>query len=79
MKDTDPQVGLNRIQRQQNLKEVFRADPKLIKGKSVLLVDDVMTTGATFQECSEALIAGGAREVYCLSVATTEHFLEYQD
>ncbi len=79
MKDTEPQVGLNRAQRQGNLKGAFLAEPKLVNGKSVFIVDDVMTTGATFQACAEALLAGGAKEVYCLSVATTDHFLTPQD
>ena len=79
MKDTEPQVGLNRLQRQGNLKGAFLAEPKLIKGKNVLIVDDVITTGATFEACAEALLVGGAKEIYCLSVATTDHFLTPQD
>lgn len=79
MKDTEPQVGLNRVQRRDNLKGAFLAEPKLVNGKSVFIVDDVMTTGATFQACAEALLLGGAKEVYCLSVATTDHFLTPQD
>ncbi len=79
MKDTEPQVGLNRVQRHGNLKGAFIAEPKLVNGKKVLIVDDVMTTGATFQACAEALLVAGAKEIYCLSVATTDHFLKPQD
>ncbi len=69
--DTETQVGLDHTQRFENLKGAFQAEPVLVKGKSILLIDDVMTTGATFNECAKTLKQAGAKKVYCLSVATT--------
>jgi len=43
--------------------------PRLVKDENILLVDDVFTTGATVNSCSEALLAAGARQVYVLTVA----------
>jgi predicted amidophosphoribosyltransferase len=62
---------LDHTQRFENLKGAFQAEPVLVKGKSILLIDDVMTTGATFNECAKTLKQAGAKKVYCLSVATT--------
>jgi len=45
--------------------------PRLIEDESVLLVDDVFTTGATVSACSVALLAAGAREVFVLTIART--------
>jgi len=44
----------------------------LIKGKTFLLVDDVITTGETFRECGEALLYAGAATVYACSAAIAE-------
>ena len=55
----------NRKERLKNLKGAFSVkNPELIKGKVVLVVDDVSTTGATILEARRALLAGGAKEVY---------------
>jgi len=43
--------------------------PRLIEGEHILLLDDVFTTGATVNACSEALLASGARNVYVLTIA----------
>ncbi|HBG82162.1 TPA: ComF family protein [candidate division CPR2 bacterium] len=56
-----PQMGLNRKERQQNLKGAFYGISK--PPKKVLLVDDVLTTGATVKECTRVLKENGAREV----------------
>jgi predicted amidophosphoribosyltransferase len=45
------------------------AERDLVHGKNVLLVDDVMTTGATLDACSFALLKAGASAVYCVTVA----------
>lgn len=70
--DTETQVGLSRQERSMNLKGAFRAEPAMISGKNILLIDDVMTTGATFNECACELKESGADQVFCLSVATTD-------
>ena len=75
---TSTQVGLNREERRENLKGAFAAEDILVRGKRVLLLDDVMTTGSTFAECSAVLLNAGARSVNCLSVATAsaEHGIQ---
>lgn len=67
-RDTPPQIGLNAKQRVKNLKGAFevRGD---IKGLRLLLIDDVMTTGATARECSKELMKAGAKEVIVLTLA----------
>lgn len=67
-KDTTPQSKLSARERQQNIKNVFTAHA--CADKRILLVDDILTTGATLNECSRALYREGAKkvEVFCLSV-----------
>ena len=67
-RDTPPQVGLSRSQRRSNVTGAFTADPALVAGAVVLLVDDVFTTGATLQACARAVLDAGARSVYSLTV-----------
>jgi predicted amidophosphoribosyltransferase len=64
-KHTTPQVSLDRARRAGNVEGAFRLrQPKGVKGRIVLLVDDVMTTCATAEACSRALLEGGAKAVY---------------
>lgn len=65
---TRQQAGLSRIERVANLAGVFQASPA-VHGRHVLLVDDVMTTGATARACSLALRQAGAASVQVLVVA----------
>lgn len=65
---TQQQARLSRRERQQNVSGAFRAAP--LKGERVLLVDDVMTSGATLTECSLELLEAGASQVYIAAVAT---------
>lgn len=57
-----PQKGLSARERLQNVKGAFTLHGKL-NGETVLLVDDVMTTGATIRACAKTLLAGGAGKV----------------
>lgn len=69
-RSTTHQARLGRTERLKNVKDVFEViNPDKVKGKKILLVDDVMTTGATFNGCAAALKSKGAEEVYCLAVA----------
>lgn len=71
-KDTPTQTKLNYLQRQKNLENAFKVkNRKLIKGKIVLLIDDVFTTGATIENCAIALLHAGVNKVFALSVAHT--------
>ncbi|MCZ2126434.1 MAG: ComF family protein [Anaerolineales bacterium] len=67
-KETRSQVGLSREERRENVREAFSADVK-IQGKTVLVMDDVSTTGSTLSSAAQALRVAGAKEVYALTVA----------
>ena len=76
---TVPQKGLSRSERGQNVKNAFGIDPRraeIIKGKNILLIDDVFTSGATLNECARTLRHAGAAAVTVLTVArvTREEF-----
>ena len=74
VKQARAQKGLTREQRTENVKGVFKIQKrKEIKDKSVLLVDDVMTTGSTVNEISRLLLSAGAKEVYVATVASVEY------
>ncbi len=70
---TQAQVGLNAQERRENVSRAFMADPRDVAGKSILIVDDVTTTGATMQACAQALRDAGARYVYGLTLARAAH------
>ncbi len=67
--DTRSQVGLSAEQRHQNVAGAFKAEPAVVRDKSILVIDDVMTTGATLNAVSHTLFGVGAKAVYCLTVA----------
>lgn len=71
IKHTSSQVGLSVKERQLNMKEAFEANPQVVKNKSILLIDDVATTGATMDACAKALLDAGCRQVFGLTLAKT--------
>lgn len=69
-RETASQTGLTRHQRRANLRGAFSVVlPEKLKGRNVLLVDDVMTTGATAGECARVLLRAGAKQVWVATVA----------
>ncbi len=70
VRDTLPQVGLRYKARVKNIKGAFEVmNWKLIKDTKIMLVDDVVTTGATIRECSHTLKEAGAGEIHVISLA----------
>ncbi len=73
--DTQSQTELNTKERMENVTDSFAFKPefkKMIKGKTILIIDDVLTTCATTSEVSRMLINAGAKETYVLSFAHTK-------
>ena len=68
---TVPQHTLNQSDRLQNLEHVFEATDLCKPGSTVLLVDDIKTTGTTLYRCCEALKIAGVQDVYCVCAAVT--------
>lgn len=69
---TASQIGLTRQQRQQNMRGAFEVvRPEAIRGRNVLLVDDVLTTGTTASECARVVRRAGADRVFVATVART--------
>lgn len=72
VKNTPRQVDLVFEERSKNVKDAFWVtDRKTFKDKVILLIDDVMTTGATCDECAKALKKGGAKKIIVLTLART--------
>ena len=69
VRETRSQVGLDISQRRENVSKVYQADAKAVNRRSILLMDDVATTGSTIQSGVEALLSAGAREVYAITIA----------
>lgn len=69
IRETRSQVGLDGAARLRNVAGAFQADPRILRGSAVCLVDDLCTTGATLVACGRACVQAGARAVYGLTVA----------
>ncbi len=68
LRETKPQFDLPRSERWTNVSQVFAADAS-VNGLSVMIVDDIMTTGATLSSAADALKGKGAKSVYGLTLA----------
>lgn len=70
VRPTPTQTDLTAAQRRRNVRGAFEArNPRWVEGRSLLLVDDVMTTGATVDQCAKVLMEAGAARVYVVTVA----------
>jgi ComF family protein len=75
VKYTAPQTSLGQKERPANVRKAFALDKAgTVSGRSVLLVDDVATTGSTLNECARVLKKGGSKEIFGLVLARTAHF-----
>ena len=70
-RETESQVGLAPAERHANVSGAFEANARLVAGQTLILVDDVCTTGATLSACAEALLAAGAVAVWGLTLSRT--------
>lgn len=69
MHKSDTQTRKNRAERWENVSGIFEAVNKDLEGKHVLLVDDVLTTGATLEACAQAALASGCRSISVAALA----------
>ncbi len=70
IKDTKPQYKLSRKERLINLDGAFEVDSSLIPDKPVLILDDICTTGSTFEEMIKALRSAGVSNIVCFAAST---------
>ena len=68
-KKTIPQKNLSRSERQKNLKKAFKIRQNDVRLNTVLVVDDIYTTGSTLDELARCLKEAGAGKVYCLTMS----------
>jgi ComF family protein len=69
VRETRSQVGLSATERRENVSGAFCANAALVSEKTILLMDDVATTGATLASCADVLQKAGAQTVYALTLA----------
>ena len=74
-KDTKAMRTMSASERQNNLKKAFHAYGNSVRLKSIMLIDDIYTTGATVDACAQALLEAGAKEVSFLTFAIGENSL----
>lgn len=69
IKETNSQVGLSLNQRYENVSGAFKSDSTIVSNKVILIIDDVVTSGATLNECANALLKSGAKDIYAVTLA----------
>jgi competence protein ComFC len=79
IRNTGSQVGLSIRERQENVRGAFGANPRFVRGKNVLIIDDVLTTGATMQACARSFLEAGAFSVYGITLAKAPFHGHRQD
>ena len=73
MRFTQSQTTMTLKEREENVESAFKVKkPEAVRGKHILLVDDVMTTGATINECGKVLLNAGANRIYAATVALAD-------
>lgn len=70
IKDTKPQYKLKKSERMQNLSNAFEVDCTKLSGGTVLLIDDICTTGSTFEEMIKELKKYGIEDIVCFAATT---------
>ena len=70
IKDTKPQYKLKKAERMQNLSNAFEVDSTKLSGGTVLLIDDICTTGSTFEEMIKELKKYGIEDIVCFAATT---------
>ncbi|MFI3141149.1 MAG: ComF family protein [Clostridia bacterium] len=61
-------------ERRENLKTAFKLADVDVKDKTILICDDIKTTGSTLQNCAEILLENGAKDVYCICIAVSDYY-----
>ena len=79
LRQTPSQVGLSLKERMSNVQDAFWASTSKVKGKRVLVIDDVCTSSATMRACAAALKKAGAAEVYGLTVARAGFYRQHEE
>ena len=70
---TKSQTGKTKVERQENVKDIFEApESQQIRGKRIILVDDVLTTGATLESCLKVLLQAGSDDIYVMTIAAAQ-------
>jgi ComF family protein len=72
---TQPQTGLKKEERRKNVRRAFQLEnPEAVEGETILLIDDVATTGNTLNECARVLKRAGCKKVFCLVLARATNY-----
>jgi len=78
IRETQSQVTISGAERLENIKDAFVANSQFVSGQSILVIDDVYTTGSTMSACGEALHSAGATKVYGLTVTAAGHSITHK-